>query len=384
VKLGEDMMNMNTLRNSAALLTLGVSLTIGEAANTGSGHPLLGPSLYAPTESSLHVWWHTAEEHGTHTVQFGENLAAFAEAKLARQTRYPTVKLEGLVPGRVYHYRVNSGPHVGPIHSFTLPDPKAPFRIGFWSDNQNGWEIFRDQTVPALVRAQPDLLITAGDLVQNGRNYDEWSQQLYGPARDLFRAIPWYPTRGNHDYDRGAELANEMLPLPQSNHWYAKSYGPVRLLVLNTNLREKDQLDWLEREMQKPEWTRAAYRLVVFHHPPYTSLWDNPGYDGEALLRAQAVPLFEKHGADVILNGHAHSYERLDTDRADGRKVHYVILGGAGGALDTIHVHPWPNSRIKRSTHHILTADVDADRMVFEALDTSTGKVFDLFMVEPN
>lgn len=347
-------------------------------------HPLLGPSLYAPTESSVHVWWHTAQEHAVHSVQFGEDPQTLREAKLTKTTRYPTVKLEGLVPGRVYHYRVRSGPHTDETHTFTLPDPTRPFRIAFWSDNQNGWKTFRDQTVPALAKAKPQLLITAGDLVQNGRNYDEWGEQLYGPARQLLRTIPWYPVRGNHDYDRGTELANDMLPLPQNNQWYAKTYGPIRLLVLNTNIRELHQIEWLEQEMQKPEWTNARYRLVAFHHPPFTSLWDNPGYDGDPLLRALAVPLFQKHGADVILNGHAHSYERLDTDRHDGRKVHYIILGGAGGALDTIDVHPWPISRIKRSTHHILTAEVDADSMVFQALDTSTGKAFDLFMIEPN
>jgi acid phosphatase type 7 len=353
-------------------------------AAADAAFPLLGPSLYGPTPQSVHIWWHTAEEHAEHRVEYGLDPAALDEVRLEAATRYPVLKLENLQPGAEYHYRIASGSWVGELHRFRLPDPESPFRLALWGDNQRGWEVFQGQTVPALQAAAPDLLITVGDLVQTGRNYEEWEPQLYGPARELLRTIPWYPVRGNHDYSGGAEVALQMLPLPQTNHWYAKTYGPIRLLALNTNLRDRAQIEWMEAEMQRPEWRDAAYRLVVCHHPPFTSWWDNPNYDGDALMRALAVPLFEKYGADVVLTGHAHAYERLGTRRADGREVHYVILGGGGGPLDTVEVYPWPHSRIKRSTFHIVIAEVQAERMVWQALDTTTGRSFDLFMIEPN
>jgi hypothetical protein len=47
----------------------------------------------------------------------------------------------------------------------------------------------------------------------------------------LWRGIPWFPVRGNH----GGEypLAHDMLPLPNNNQWYARTYGPLRIVVLD-------------------------------------------------------------------------------------------------------------------------------------------------------
>jgi hypothetical protein len=49
-----------------------------------------------------------------------------------------------------------------------------------------------------------------------------------------------------------------------------------------------------------------------------------------------------------------------------------------------IEVYPWPHSRLKRPPFHIVIADGQAERLVFQALDTTTGRFSALFMVEPN
>lgn len=346
--------------------------------------PLLGPSLNAPTPTSVNVWWHLADEAPLHVVEYGLTNALGSKAELRETSRFPNVALTGLENGKTYFYRVASGNTRSEIFSFRLPSVNEPLNIVLWSDNQSGYEIFRDKTVPAMQALNPDLLITPGDLVNTGGVYEEWDFQLYGPARALFRTVPWYGVRGNHDYNGDVELGRQMFPLPGNNHWYAVTYGDVRMVFLNTNRRDAEQMEFVQNEVVSEAWKSAKYRIVVCHHPPFTSLWDNPGYDGEAILRSLMVPVLENNGADLVISGHAHDYERLERNRADGRKTHYLIIGGAGGALDTIDVFPWPFSVIKHSRHHILQMEVNHERMVLRAIDTFDGTDLDLFQIRAN
>lgn len=364
---------------SAFVVSLLILVATVQAQDTSG--LLLGPSLTAPSPTSVNVWWHLASESANHTVEYGKTRDLGMKATSTEGTRYPQIELTGLENGAKYYYRVVSGAEHSDMYEFTLPKADEPLNIVFWADNQSGYQIFTDKTVPKMTELQPDLLITAGDLVDRGGVYEQWGQQLYGPARELFRTVPWYPVRGNHDYNGGAELANDMLKLPNNSHWYAVSYGPLRLVFMDTNVQDEAQLQWLAAEVGSREWNAARFRVVVFHHPPFTSLWDNPGYDGEALLRALVVPMLEANGADLLVNGHAHDYERLERNRPDGGKMHYLIIGGGGGALDTIDVHPWPFSVLKFSRHHVLQAEVDNERMVIRAIDTNDGSDLDLFQI---
>jgi len=345
----------------------------------------LGPSLYAATPTSVNIWWHVKEAVATHQVEFGTNKKKLEEkVELDENTAYPHVELKGLQAGTEYFYRVTSGKTTSDIFSFKLPEPDKPFRMVFWSDNQGGFETFRDKTVPLMMEQKPDLLLTAGDLVSDGAQYNHWVDHLYGPAKELLRSVPWYPVRGNHDYSDDNDLCYDMLPLPVNDHYYAVSYGPLRIVVIDSNNDSDAQWEWLDEEVNSDAWKNAKYRMVAFHHPAFNSIWDSPGYDGRALYRTKLVPLIEGAYGDIVINGHMHAYERLRRLIGNDEFIEYVVIGGAGGTLDTVKVYQWPFSVIQYSTHHILVADIDDEKMLLKMIELDTEKVLDVFMIPAN
>ena len=81
-------------------------------------------------------------------------------------------------------------------------------------------------------------------------------------------------------------------------------------------------LSWLEMDLaaNNKEWI-----IAYWHHPTYSmgAHYSNrePALDA---LQAKAVPILERYGADLVLSGHSHSYERS------------FLLDGHYGRSDTL------------------------------------------------
>jgi hypothetical protein len=132
-----------------------------------------------------------------------------------------------------------------------------------------------------------------------------------------------------------------MVMRQSAGGWYAISSGPIRLIVLNTNLPalpSSPQTAWLTEELSSPESKAAMFRVIVLHVPPFVTHWDKAAWangDGTASegIRRHWVPLFERHHVDLVISGHSHIYQRGMLN-----KVMYTIIGGGGGALETEQV----------------------------------------------
>ena len=88
---------------------------------------------------------------------------------------------------------------------------------------------------------------------------------------------------------------------------YSFDYADAHFLCLDSNLYV-DPTDsalqaWIEQDLKN---TDATWKFVVYHHPAF-----NVGNDhfSEQHMRA-LTPIFEKHGVDVLLHGHEHTYQR--------------------------------------------------------------------------
>jgi hypothetical protein len=90
------------------------------------------------------------------------------------------------------------------------------------------------------------------------------------------------------------------------------------VFVVNSNSEEPDGLtpttvqgQWLQNALASSD---AEWNIVVFHHPPYASL---PGKTAQWMRWP-----FRAWGADLVLSGDAHAYERLESGG-----LTYVING---------------------------------------------------------
>jgi predicted phosphodiesterase len=231
--------------------------------------------------------------------------------------------------------------------------------------------------VPQLRESQIDLLFVAGDFVQHGHKLREWQTEWFSPLSiDAFgQTTPIMMARGNHDAN-GA-LAHAYAPLPGNGHWHAFSRNGVRFIVLDTESdtdRTPAQLRWLADELASDASRYAELRVVTFHKPPFSNRWHSSKstYNGEAWVRLHLVPLFEQHKVDLVVAGHAHAYQRRDEGG-----VRYVVVGGAGGALDRYKTGRWPMT-VDYVGHHYAVMEVSDRRLSWVARDFS-GEVIDSF-----
>jgi 3',5'-cyclic AMP phosphodiesterase CpdA len=202
-------------------------------------------------------------------------------------------------------------------------------------------EVWREQNDPerAIVRdgiaeAAPDLLAFTGDLVFDGGSDAEWAllDGLLDPIRA--RGVPAITAFGNHEYWRGRAPAEANVfarfPIARRRHWYTVSFGPVRLVVVDSNERElraewDAQRAWYESTLDAADADRATRGvLVLMHHPPYTN--STVTSDEEHVQRTFVPAFAHARKTLAMLSGHVHSYERY---ARDGKT--YVVSGGGGG-----------------------------------------------------
>ena len=134
----------------------------------------------------------------------------------------------------------------------------------------------------------------------------------------------FWSSTGNHEYSDGG-IANYTgyFPFPSNERYYQLRIGPVDVFVLDSDEALRTPADmtaqkaWLAAAAQA---STAAWQVVAFHHPPYSS---GSTHGSSTAMRWP----FASWGIDLVVNGHEHDYERVS---ADG--ITYVVdgLGGAG------------------------------------------------------
>jgi len=192
--------------------------------------------------------------------------------------------------------------------------------------------------VAALVHAwKPDFIITVGDdnypsgaadtidahIGQYYHDYISPYTGTYGTGADVNR---FFPTLGNHDwYTSAAKPYLDYFSLPGNERYYDFVWGPVHFFALDSDEHEPDgvnqasvQAKWLQPALAA---STSQWNVVYLHHAPYSS---GTMHGSTTWMRWP----FAAWGADVVLSGHEHTYERLSVDG-----IPYFVNGLGGGAI---------------------------------------------------
>jgi hypothetical protein len=96
-----------------------------------------------------------------------------------------------------------------------------------------------------------------------------------------------------------------------NERYYDFVEGPIHFFALNSNKEESDgtssrsrQAIWLKAGLAA---STSTWNVVYEHHPPYSS----------DLVHGSTPSMqwpFASWGADAVLSGHAHAYERIERD----------------------------------------------------------------------
>jgi len=141
--------------------------------------------------------------------------------------------------------------------------------------------------------------------------------------------------------------------------------------MLDTDQREPDgatptsiQGQWLERKLAE---SKSPWKLVLAHHAPYSS------------GKVPGVPHmrwpFKAWGADAVLSGFYHVYERLLV----GDLPYFV--NGLGGAYISGFGEPDPNSRFRYDADHgAMIVDANATQITFRFVNRD-GRIIDEYVL---
>jgi hypothetical protein len=148
------------------------------------------------------------------------------------------------------------------------------------------------------------------------------------------------PSPGNHDYDSGSgapyfEYFGGRAGLAGKGY-YSYDVGDWHVVSLNSELyfehgsaaEAKAQEDWLRNDLNAH---RRLCTLAYFHRPLFSS-----GDYGAAPRMLPLWSILYDGGADLVLNGHEHHYERFlpqtPAGMPDSAKGIAEIITGTGGA----------------------------------------------------
>lgn len=352
---------------------------------------VVDPYLQFPTPSSMTIMWETSRP-GSSVVHYGSNKGSLTKAE-GSVTRNPQslihkVTLNGLKPESHYVYKVESVDSQGKkLESKLLTFRTAPagdraIRFTIVGDTQDQPHINK-RIAEHMWNERPDFFMIVGDLVGTGANKKHWTQDFFGSMRPLFDRVPLVPVIGNHEGD--ARLYYDYMSVPDPEYWYRFTYGPAEFFVVDSNRNVapgSDQYKWLDAALAS---SKAKWKFVAHHHPPYSSdeddygnLWEGQSARGDIRLRG-LVQLYEKHKVDVVWNGHIHSYERtwpLLAGQASENGPVYVVCGGGGGGLETHGpTRPEFSNRIRHG-HHYCVVSINGNTFEMTAFDIE-GRTFD-------
>ena len=239
--------------------------------------------------------------------------------------------------------------------------------------------------VAALVHSWGvDFIVTTGDNnypdgaaetidANIGQYFHEYIYPYQGEFGNGGEVNRFFPTLGNHDWITDmAQPYLDYFTLPGNERYYDFRQGPVHFFMLSSDGREPDgigrsslQAAWLKQALAA---STARWKLVVMHHPPFSS-----GYHGPQ--EALQWP-FAAWGATAVLAGHDHVYERLIID-----DVPYFVNGLGGNPVRYSFLLPLASSAVRyRAAHGAMLVEADEAQMVFEFV-TVTGEVVDRFVV---
>lgn len=269
-------------------------------------------------------------------------------------------------------------------------DPNA-VRIAVVGDYGDGSQAEAD--VAALIDSwTPDYVVTVGDNnypagaaedidAVIGRFYSDYIAPYRGSYGDGAATNRFFPTLGNHDWDtsRGEPPVPQpyldyfTLPDgPGQERYYDVRLGPVHLFALDSDPREPDgvsatstQARWLQGALAASD---APWKLVVFHHAPYSS-----GLHGSTPYMRWP---FREWGADAVLSGHDHDYERLMVDGLP------YFVNGLGGDSRYWFLIPWPGTQVRYNDDAgAMLIEATPDRIAFQFI-TRRGELIDSYAIE--
>lgn len=236
-------------------------------------------------------------------------------------------------------------------------DPNSPnFKGGRGTDTA----CHMQATAKLLMNEQLAAVLPLGDLQYEVGSADAF-QKSYDRSWGQLKAIT-RPVVGNHEYETPGATAyfryfGAAAGDPQRGY-YSYDLGQWHIIALNSNCAE---IGGCDRDSPQGQWLQADLAahprkctLAYWHHPRFSS-----GHHGNNANTQDFWQMLYTAGAEVILTGHDHHYERfaLQTPQGqrDERRGIQQFVVGTGGKNHYELQNIQPNSQVQNAdTYGVL------------------------------
>ena len=318
---------------------------------------------------------------------------------------YFEVKIDQLIPNKIYAYRVGNFHFKSEWHHFkTANNQPIPISFLYVGDAQNYILELWSRVIRNAYKTAPDadFFIHAGDLVDKGHEDIDWNE-WFAAGSFIHSEIPAIAVPGNHEYrylDGSVYSQDEVLSVQWNAQFgfpkngprglektcYYIDYPDIKIIALNSNVAIKRKSKW-RREILKSN--DKKWIVVTYHHPLFSASTgrDNPE------IRSLWQPIFEEYNIDLALQGHDHSYARgaiyekpvvVKNENHGGNIIGPVyVVSVSGGKMYSVNKSGWDEygatqakngERIQLFQH----ISIDGDRLTYRSF-TATGELFDRF-----
>ena len=266
-----------------------------------------------------------------------------------------TYHLENLDPDSEYHYRIEcnhtnySSENSSMVHSFrTFSGNSTNKKLILLSDTQvNPVGISHMPIVMRTIsRMIPEYIpmIIAGDVCHVYDHQKLWDY-FFNKADPVLQSKSIFTVPGNHDcvntsteaciYSKYFVPASSPDVFKGYGHWL--QYGNDTIIIGYTDYDEtpteywRKLTNWIEETLER--FKNVPIKIVVGHRPFFYKE-KLPEREGPFL---DLFRIFDKYKVAVLLNGHLHTYRRLNihSDLTNHSMVN-VITGGGGGTLESL------------------------------------------------
>lgn len=231
-----------------------------------------------------------------------------------------------------------------------------------------------DSQTASLLDGIQGTVFTLGDNAYPNGAAGDYST-YYAPTWGRHKART-HPVPGNHEYmTLGASAYFDYFGAAAGDPakgYYSYDLGGWHIIALNSNLAANagaPMEQWLRADLAT---SQAQCTLAYWHHPRFSSGTTH----GDAVLMTDLWKALYDYGAEIVLSGHEHNYERFGPQTAAGAsdpsKGIREFVVGTGGASGYTFGAARPNSEVRyTATPGVLKLTLYPDRYDWQFLPTS-------------
>ena len=184
-----------------------------------------------------------------------------------------------------------------------------------------------DELTAQLLDTIPGTVFTTGDDVYNEGSFDQFIN-CYEPTWGRHKART-NPVPGNHEYltSGAAGYFQYFNNIPE---YYVYSLGSWRIYALNSEIdvsANSPQITWLQADLA----ANPSQCVLAYWHSPR---WSSGSTHGSSLAMQTLWQILFEAGAELVITGHEHNYERFAEMNATGAPfspgLRQIVIGTGG------------------------------------------------------